>query len=63
MVEKLFISTLLLALSGCATSAPHPSSNSALLNFAGLAAKITIQHEVMESTAVMQQENDKNSTD
>jgi|TARA_B110000116_G_scaffold239542_1_gene227038 hypothetical protein len=63
MIETLFINMLLLALGGCATSAPHPSRHSALLNFTDLAAEITVQHEVTESTTAIQQENDKNPTD
>ena len=54
MIETLFINMLLLALGGCATSAPHPSRHSALLNFTDLAAEITVQHEVTESRNQLQ---------
>ncbi len=63
MFKALFISTLLLALGGCATSTPQPSNQGSLLNFADLAAEITVQHEVTESTAAIQQETDQNATD
>ncbi|MBT5217992.1 MAG: hypothetical protein HOI35_06495 [Woeseia sp.] len=63
MIKTLSISMLLLALGGCATSAPHSSDHSALLNFAQLAGEITVKHDVTESTAAIQQETDQNSTD
>lgn len=59
---------LLLALYGCATPAPQPGSTGALLNFADLAAEITVHHEVTESEipesiAALQQDAAQNSTD
>jgi len=68
MFKSLFISILLLALYGCATPALQPSSTGALLNFADLAAEITVHHEVTESenpesTAALQQDAAQNSTD
>ena len=62
MFKALFIGMLLLALGGCATPAAQPSNHGALLNFADLAAEITVHHEVTESTASIQQDTDKEST-
>lgn len=63
MNKTLFISILLLALGGCATPTPQGTKAGSLLNFADLADEITVHHEVTESTAAVQQEIDKTSTD
>ena len=57
-----FLSLILLALGACATPAPRPSST-ALLDFADLAAEITVQHEALESTPIDHGDIDKNSVD
>ena len=63
MCKGLFFSVFLLALYGCATPAPQSPSTAALLNFDDLAAEITVQHEVIESTAAVHQDANRKSTD
>lgn len=63
MKKILFISVLFLFQCACSTQASKPEAPGNMLNFADLAAEISVEHEVIESTVALNNDRSGNSTD
>ncbi len=63
MKKILFISMLLLFQSACTTPASKPAAPGSLLNFIDLAAEISVEHEVIEAAAALDDDESGHSTD
>ncbi len=63
MKKIILISMLFLFQSACTMQANGPVEAGAMLNFVDLAAEISVDHEIVESTAAVDKDESGQSTD
>ncbi|MGI9204676.1 MAG: hypothetical protein ACR2Q3_11735 [Woeseiaceae bacterium] len=63
MKKILFISMLFLFQTACTTQTSQPAEPAAMLNFVDLAAEISVEHEVTESTAALDDDDPGHTSD